>query len=124
MKSRFIGVNLCEYNFRFQPQLFLQLRRIHQQTHVDKYELNGIIACGERSDSIPAKSKNRRRTYRICFLARRLSAFRALPFSIVRISKPYVATISSWDLGACERASYRSCFHLALSSHSFLPDLH
>ena len=41
----------------------------------------------------------------------------------VRMSKPYVATISSWDFGACDRASYLSCCHLVLSIHSFL-DLH
>jgi len=61
--------------------------------------------------------------YRVFFAARVAPADSELLSWTVRMSKPYVATISSCDLGACDHASNRSCCHLVVSSHSFLADL-
>jgi len=61
--------------------------------------------------------------YRVFFAARVAPADSELLSWTVRMSKPYVATISSCDLGACDHASNRSCCHLVVSNHSFLADL-
>ena len=61
--------------------------------------------------------------YRVFLPVRPMPEESELLLCAVRMSKPYVATISSCDLGAWDRSSKRSCCHFVLSNHNFLADL-